>query len=140
MVNGKKEYFPSYGSSVEVARDLANSSATYRSNHANNYVNSSQHIKIESSGVGKLSVDSNAAGGGGAAGYGSSNQLNTRYGNNVQITTSRITTDKGELGSGGQITSSRYEGGSSGIGNTNKNTMNIGSTTTGTRGGGYQFY
>jgi len=92
---------------VEVARDLGNSSATYRSNHINNngYVNSSQHIKIE--GSGKLSLDSNA---GGAAGYGSTNTITSRYGNNVPITTSRITTDKGELGSGGgaQITSTRY--------------------------------
>ena len=127
MIQSRREYLPSYGSSVEVARDLANSSATYRSNH-NGYVNSSQYIKVEGSGSGKLSVESNSQAGG-AAGYGSSNTIQSR---NVPITTSRITTDKGEFGSGGaQITSSRYEG-SSGV-------KNIGSTSTGAKGG-YQFY
>ena len=43
MINSKKEYFPSYGSSVEVAREMANSSAT---NRTGEYVRSSQHIKI----------------------------------------------------------------------------------------------
>ena len=75
-----------------------------------------------------MSVESNSQAGG-AAGYGSSNTIHSR---NVPITTSRITTDKGDFASGGgHITSSRYEG-SSGV-------KNIGSTSTGAKGG-YQFY
>ena len=68
---------------------MGNSTATHRSG-TGQYVNSSQHIKIESS--------SNAGGYGGGS---------NRYGNNVQITTSRITTDRGELASGGQLTANR---------------------------------
>ena len=40
---------------------------------------------------GHLSVESSSR----AGGYASSNTIPARYGNNVQITTSRITTDKG---------------------------------------------
>ncbi|MCB0369114.1 MAG: hypothetical protein KDD45_06580 [Bdellovibrionales bacterium] len=45
MIQSRKAYFPSYGSSVEVPRDLVNSSATYRSGHQQ-YINSSQYIRM----------------------------------------------------------------------------------------------
>ena len=73
-----------------------------------------------------MSVESNHNAGGG--GYSSSNTIPARYGNNVQITTSRITTEKGETGSG-QLTATRPDSSSAAKG----------STSTGTRAG-YQFY
>ena len=113
MIHSRKEYFPSYGSNLEGARELANSAATYRSNQVINLIGSAQHIKVEGS-SGKISVGT--AEGFGDGGYGSSNNLAVRqgearynmvgqsqgssYSNNVQITTSRITTGGGEISSG----------------------------------------
>ena len=68
-----------------------------------------------------------------ARAFRTSGSSSNRYGNNVQITTSRITTDKGELASGGQLTSERNTGSE-----TIKRTVG-GSTSVGTRGG-YQYY
>ena len=112
MVHTRNAYFPSHASSVEGPSDLAGSSATYLSGRQ--YVNSSQHIRMEdSSSNGQLGANSISGGGlvGGAniqgatairtggSSYGSSSNL-PNYGNNVQITTSRITTDRGEFTSG----------------------------------------
>ena len=77
---------------------------------------------------GHLSVESTSRAGGN---YASSNTIPARYGNNVQITTSRITTDKGDLASG-QMTAAKPEGASVGTKAT------VGSASGGTRS--YQFY
>ncbi len=78
MIYSRREYFPSYGSSVEPPRELANSAATYRSSNVINSINSAQLIKIEGS-SGKISVDtSEKYAGEGTGGFGSSNNINQR--------------------------------------------------------------
>ena len=94
-----------------------------------------------------MSIDSNDRGNIGlASNYGSTNNIQARYGSGgnegsygVQVTSSRITTDKGEFGSGGQMTISRPEGyGSSSTYMKATNITQAGENGTGVRK--YQFH
>ena len=77
-----------------------------------------------------------------AAGYGSTNNLPSRYGNNVQITTSRITTDRNADSSGGNVVSSRHEisGGGNVINSSSRQQLSGNGVSSSGSAGKYQFY